>query len=127
MGGLFKGQKPASPEQNSGNSACLILRARMDTVSTSSETNPTEPTPALVTSSSVPAGGSVLSNTLPASSRLSPEEIAQIAAAVAGIIHPVVTTAPSNPLMSGSQAGVLTGSSASATSNTSAASTGNSG
>ena len=48
-------------------------------------------------------------------------------AMVAGIIHPVSTTAPSNPLMSGSQPSVLAGPSAPATSNTGTASAGNSG
>ena len=96
----------------------------MDTVTSGGEAIPVEPTPAVATSS-VSSGDLAPPNTLPASSRLSPEEISQIAAVVAGIIHPVSTTAPSNPLMSGSQAGVLAGSSAPATSNTSTASAGN--
>ena len=97
----------------------------MDTGMSSSETNPTKSTTAAVMSSSVSSGGLVLS--ILASSHLSPEEISQIAAAVVGIIHPVLTMVPPNPLMSGSQASILAGSFASATSNTSVACTWNSG
>ena len=96
----------------------------MDTVTSGGKAFSVEPTPAVATSS-VSSGDLAPPNTLPASSRLSPEEISQIAAAVAGIIHPASTTAPSNPLMSRNQAGVLAGSSVPTTSNTSTASAGN--
>ena len=105
---------------------CVLSNEREWIVTSGGEAISLEPTPAVATSS-VSSGDLAPPNTLLASSHLSPEEISQIAAAVAGIIHPVSTTAQSNPLMSGSQAGILAGSSAPTTSNTSTASAGNSG
>ena len=86
---------------------------------------PTASSPSVSVSTGVVVPASTVSTT-PTGTRLSPEEISQIAAAVAGIIHPTSTTMPPNPLSSGSQAGVSSGSAASTVS-VCTTSTGNSG